>query len=137
MGNESAYQHYLKSPEGAEEAAGAAWKNFLAVFGSVYLPKITSGLLKLASGLDSLATWVDKNQGLVKGLGLRIRSASRRLGVAWHGAVVERGYARPWHSVYVRESWWDGWTRSTLERILKELVLHSKHLLLAGLLERF
>jgi len=68
MGNESAYQHYLKSPEGAEEAAGAAWKNFLAMFGSVYLPKITSGLLKLASGLDSLATWVDKNQGLVKGL---------------------------------------------------------------------
>jgi hypothetical protein len=30
-----AYRSYLKTPEGAEEAAGAAWKNFLAMFGYV------------------------------------------------------------------------------------------------------
>lgn len=68
MGVGEAYQHYLKSPEGAEEAAGAAWKNFLAVFGSVYLPAITTGLLKLAAGLDSMSKWVKENEGLVRGL---------------------------------------------------------------------
>jgi hypothetical protein len=90
----SAYQHYLKSPEGAEEAAGAAWKNFLAVFGSVYLPQITSGLLKLASGLDSLSKFVEKNNGLVTGLtyafaalagGLVLRGTVLLLSAAFRG----------------------------------------------------
>jgi hypothetical protein len=61
-----AYQQYIKSPEGAEVAADAAWRNFLAVFGSVYLPTITKGLLKLASGLDKLAQFVERNPGPVK-----------------------------------------------------------------------
>ena len=68
MGIGAAYKHYMQSPEGAEEAAGAAWKNFLAVFGSVYLPAITGGLLKLAGALDSLGEWASKNQTLVAGL---------------------------------------------------------------------
>jgi hypothetical protein len=94
MGVGDAYQHYMKSPQGAEEAAGAAWKNFLAVFGSVYLPAITSGLLKLAGALDSLGQWVNKNQGLVKLLvgafavlagGLMIKGAVLLLGAAFRG----------------------------------------------------
>lgn len=62
----SGYAEYIKSPEGAEVAADAAWRNFLAVFGSVYLPTITKGLLKLAGGLDSLAQFVERNPGPVK-----------------------------------------------------------------------
>ncbi|PUA19577.1 hypothetical protein [Glaciimonas sp. PCH181] len=90
----SGYQHYMKSPEGAEQAASAAWKNFLTVFGSVYLPQITNGLLKLASGLDSLGKWVGKNQVLVKGLvyafallagGLMMRGAVLLLSAAFRG----------------------------------------------------
>ena len=64
----SAYKAYMKSPEGAEEAASAAWKNFLAVFGSIYLPQITKGLLSLASGLDTLATWATAHPNIFKGL---------------------------------------------------------------------
>ncbi|NMM21847.1 MAG: hypothetical protein HHJ15_18160 [Rhodoferax sp.] len=67
MGIGQAYNHYLKSPEGAEEAASAAWKNFLAVFGSVYLPTITKGLLKLAGVLDSLGKFVSEHSTLTKG----------------------------------------------------------------------
>jgi hypothetical protein len=65
-GFSGAYQQYIKSPEGAELAADEAWKNFLAVFGSVYLPTITNGLLKLAGALDSLGQWVERNPGPVK-----------------------------------------------------------------------
>lgn len=60
-GFSGAYQQYIKSPEGAEVAADAAWKNFLAVFGSVYLPTITKGLLKIAGGLDWLAQTIEKH----------------------------------------------------------------------------
>lgn len=97
MGNESGYQHYMSSPEGAEAAAGAAWKNFLAMFGSVYLPKITEGLLLLAKGLDSLSGFVTRNQTLVKGLvsvfaalavGLMIRGAALLLSVALRGLGI-------------------------------------------------
>jgi hypothetical protein len=83
MGIGDAYQHYMKSPVGAEEAAHAAWKNFLAVFGTVYLPAITAGLLKLASGLDKLSQWVDRNQGLVKALVYTFAALA--------GALVMRG----------------------------------------------
>jgi hypothetical protein len=67
MGIGQAYQAYMKTPEGAEEAASAAWKNFLAVFGSVYLPTITKGLLKLAGVLDSLGQFVSEHSTLTKG----------------------------------------------------------------------
>jgi hypothetical protein len=63
-----AYRSYLKTPEGAEEAAGAAWKNFLAMFGSVYLPVITKGLLKLAGVLNSLSIAVKHHPRLFKGI---------------------------------------------------------------------
>ena len=63
---DSLYQHYLKSPEGAEEAAGAAWTNFLTMFGSVYLPTITKGMLSLANGLDSLSQWMTAHPTLTK-----------------------------------------------------------------------
>jgi hypothetical protein len=63
-----AYRSYLKTPEGAEEAAGAAWKNFLAMFGSVYLPVITKGLLKLAGVLNSLSIAVKQHPRLFKGI---------------------------------------------------------------------
>jgi hypothetical protein len=79
----SAYQQYIKSPEGAEVAADAAWKNFLAVFGSVYLPVITSGLLKLASGLDSLATAVQNHPAMFKALAYALIGLS--------GALMFRG----------------------------------------------
>lgn len=55
MGFGDAYKHYLKSPEGAEEAASKSWKNLTTVIGTIYLPKITSGLLSLASGLTKLS----------------------------------------------------------------------------------
>ncbi|WP_175969620.1 hypothetical protein [Burkholderia sp. BCC0322] len=61
-----AYRQYIKSPEGAEVAADAAWKNFLAVFGSVYLPTITNGLLKIAGGLDRFGQFVERHQTLFK-----------------------------------------------------------------------
>lgn len=62
----AAYQHYLKSPEGAELAASAAWKNLLTLIGSVYLPTVVSGLMHLANWLDKAGQFVEKNQGLVK-----------------------------------------------------------------------
>ncbi|WP_416052750.1 hypothetical protein [Cupriavidus basilensis] len=58
------YDQYLKSPEGAEIAADAAWKNFLAMFGSIYLPTITKGLLSLAGGLTKLSDIVDRHRTL-------------------------------------------------------------------------
>jgi hypothetical protein len=68
MGIADAYQHYLKSPEGAEIAAAESWKNLMTVIGSVYLPTITKGLLALANGLDSLGTWMTRNKGLTTAL---------------------------------------------------------------------
>jgi len=59
---------YMKSPAGAEIAASAAWENFLAMLGTVYLPAITSGMLKLAGVLDSFSGFVERNPTLVKGL---------------------------------------------------------------------
>ena len=66
MGFSAAYQNYLKSPEGAELAAGEAWKNFLALIGSVYLPVVTQGLEKLATWLDVAGQYVEKNGETVK-----------------------------------------------------------------------
>jgi hypothetical protein len=51
MGFADAYKMYMKSPEGAELAAGEAWKNFLTLIGTVYLPVVTKGLQKLAGVL--------------------------------------------------------------------------------------
>lgn len=61
-----AYQTYLKSPEGAEEAASAAWKNFLALFGTVYLPLITRGLTWLAESLTKVSRFVEAHPLLFK-----------------------------------------------------------------------
>jgi hypothetical protein len=66
MGFHQAYQNYLKSPEGAEAAAGAAWDNFLAITGSVYLPVATKALQKFAEWMDVAGQWAEKNQGMVK-----------------------------------------------------------------------
>jgi hypothetical protein len=55
MGFGEAYEYYLKSPEGAEEAASKSWKNLTTVIGTIYLPKITSSLLLLANGLTKLS----------------------------------------------------------------------------------
>ncbi|MBU9629931.1 hypothetical protein KTE60_11610 [Burkholderia multivorans] len=81
-----AYQQYIKSPEGAEVAADAAWKNFLAVFGSVYLPTITNGLLKIAGGLDRFGQFVERHKTLFKILadGLILLAG----GLAINGAVL-------------------------------------------------
>lgn len=68
MGFGEAYQHYLKSPEGAEEAASKAWKNLTTVIGSVYLPKITQGLISLAGSLTKLSGWLDAHPNLTKTL---------------------------------------------------------------------
>lgn len=90
----AAYQHYLKTPEGAEEAASAAFKNFLAVFGSIYLPAITKGLLSLAGALDGLGKFVEKNKMLITGLvgafgilagGLMMRGTVLLLSAAFRG----------------------------------------------------
>jgi len=85
MGFRSGYSHYMKTPEGAEEAAGAAWKNFLAMFGSVYLPQITKGLTMLAGSLDSMSGFVSRNHTLVKGLVLAFESLA--IGLAVKGGV--------------------------------------------------
>lgn len=66
MGFGQAYQMYRKSPEGAELAAGEAWKNFLALVGSVYLPIVTKGLEKLAYWLDVAGQYVEKNPEQIK-----------------------------------------------------------------------
>lgn len=63
---DSAYQRYLKSPEGAEEAASNAWSSFLTMFGSVYLPAITSGMLRLASIFDTFSQVADRYPTLFK-----------------------------------------------------------------------
>jgi hypothetical protein len=80
---ESGYQQYIKSPEGAEIAADAAWKNFLAMFGTVYLPVITGGLIKLAGGLDSLAQTVQNHPAMFKALAYALIGLS--------GALMFRG----------------------------------------------
>jgi hypothetical protein len=82
-GFSSAYQQYIKSPEGAEIAAEAAWKNFLAVFGTLYLPVITSGLLKLAGALDSLAQTIQKHPAMFRALSYALIGLS--------GALMIRG----------------------------------------------
>lgn len=79
----AAYQQYIKSPEGAEIAADAAWKNFLAVFGSLYLPVITGGLLKLAGALDSLSQTVEKHPAIFRALSYALIGLS--------GALMFRG----------------------------------------------
>jgi hypothetical protein len=82
----AAYQQYIKSPEGAEIAAEAAWTNFLALFGSVYLPVITGGLLKLAGALDSLSQTVEKLRGL--GLAMTMQAAGGVVGLARITAMI-------------------------------------------------
>ncbi|MBX9901255.1 MAG: hypothetical protein K2Y28_10795 [Burkholderiaceae bacterium] len=67
-GGDSAYEHYLKSPLGAEEASAEAWRNLTTVIGSVYLPKITQGLLSLAGSLTKLSGWLDAHPNLTKTL---------------------------------------------------------------------
>jgi len=79
----SGYQQYIKSPEGAEIAAEAAWTNFLALFGSVYLPVITGGLLKLAGALDSLSQTVEKHPAIFRALSYALIGLS--------GALMFRG----------------------------------------------
>jgi hypothetical protein len=79
----SGYQQYIKSPEGAEIAAEAAWTNFLALFGSVYLPVITGGLLKLAGALDSLSQMVEKHPAIFRALSYALIGLS--------GALMFRG----------------------------------------------
>ncbi|SCZ29502.1 hypothetical protein SAMN02787148_107204 [Burkholderia vietnamiensis] len=63
-----AYRQYIKSPEGAEVAAEAAWKNFLAMLGSVYLPTITRGLLRLGGTLDRLSQTVERHPALFRNI---------------------------------------------------------------------
>lgn len=57
---------YLQNPVGAEIAAQASWKNFMTVIGTVYLPKVTDGLLKLSTQLDRLTKWAENNPVKVK-----------------------------------------------------------------------
>lgn len=101
-GFSDAYQAYLKSPEGAEEAAGAAWKNFLAMFGSVYLPKITEGLTKLAGALDSMSKFAEQNGTAIKAfayslglvaIGLGLRGGSLLLSAAFRGLAEALTFA--------------------------------------------
>ncbi|MBU9163579.1 hypothetical protein [Burkholderia multivorans] len=63
-----AYRQYIKSPEGAEVAAEAAWKNFLAMLGSVYLPTITRGMLRLGGTLDRLSQTVERHPTLFRNI---------------------------------------------------------------------
>jgi len=66
MGFGQAYQMYRQSPEGAELAAGEAWKNFLALIGTVYLPVVTRGLEKLAHWLDVAGQYAEKHPQQIK-----------------------------------------------------------------------
>ncbi|MEB0133577.1 hypothetical protein, partial [Pseudomonas sp. CCI2.4] len=76
MGFGQAYQMYRQSPEGAELAAGEAWKNFLAIIGSVYLPVVTRGLEKLAYWLDFAGQYAEKNQGQIRGVAYALMGLS-------------------------------------------------------------
>ena len=97
-----AYAAYMKSPGGAEEAASAAWKNFLAMFGSVYLPKITSALLGLARVLDSLAGSAQRHPMLWSAvanalgfvaLGLGLRGGGLLLSAAFQGLGLAMAFS--------------------------------------------
>lgn len=67
-GFSGAFEVYKKSPQGAELAADSAWRNFLALFGSVYLPQITKGLTGLAVILSKVSDWSQKNPSIFKTL---------------------------------------------------------------------
>lgn len=84
----AAYDQYIKSPEGAEIAAEAAWKNFLAVFGSVYLPTITAGLGRLAHGLDWLTQTVEKHPAAFKLLADSLMLVAAGLGLRGGGLLL-------------------------------------------------
>lgn len=84
----AAYQQYIKSPEGAEVAADAAWRNFLAVFGSVYLPQITNGLIKLAGGIDWLTQVVEKHPTAFKLLADSLILVAAGLGLRGGGLLL-------------------------------------------------
>jgi hypothetical protein len=64
----SAYNAYLKSPEGAEMAAAESWKNLSTMIGVTFIPKITEGLGMLAHGLDELSQWTEAHPTLTKDL---------------------------------------------------------------------
>lgn len=91
MGIGAALKLYNQSPEGAEKAASAAWESFLAVFGSVYLPTITKGLLKLAGVLDSLGQFVSEHSTLTKGFAYLFGIIS--VACAAGGAIILAGAA--------------------------------------------
>lgn len=87
-----AYAAYMKSPEGAEEAASAAWKNFLAMFGTVYLPVITDGLLKIAGGLDSLSKAVTEHPLAFKALAYSLGLVAVGLGLRGGGLLLSAAF---------------------------------------------
>ena len=69
MGIDEAYQHYLKTPDGRGLAAAVAYENFKAVFGMVFLPTITRGLLGLAKALTAMAKFFDQHPHLARAIG--------------------------------------------------------------------
>ncbi len=86
MGITEAYQHYLKTPVGAEIAASAAYQNFKAVFGAVFLPTITQGLLGLAKGLTALGDFFDKHKNIAQVIGYTFAALAG--GLAIQGIVL-------------------------------------------------
>ncbi|TXD58861.1 hypothetical protein FUT88_13365 [Ralstonia sp. TCR112] len=88
----AAYQQYIKSPEGAEVAADAAWRNFLAMFGSVYLPVITKGLIKIAGALDSLSQSVEHHPGVFRALAYALGLVSVGLGLRGGGLLLSAAF---------------------------------------------
>lgn len=86
MGITEAYQHYLKTPVGSEIAASAAYRNFKAVFGRIFLPTITKGLLGLAKGLTALSDFFDKHKNIAKVIGFTFAALAG--GLALRGTVL-------------------------------------------------
>lgn len=66
MNFRAGYAHYLKSPEGAKQAAEAAMTNFKTVFGMVFLPSFTAGLLKLAKVIDTVVQAMERHPTITK-----------------------------------------------------------------------
>lgn len=92
MGIGAAYENYLKSPEGAEVAAAEGWKNLMTVIGSVYLPKVTSGLLAFAKGLSDIGGWMERHEKLTDVLVLGFGGLAGAMAIGGTIKLVTAGF---------------------------------------------
>lgn len=66
MAYDAAYQHYLKSPEGAATALSASWENLKAILGLQLLPVVTKITFALAKLTDKISKFAEDNPMMAK-----------------------------------------------------------------------